>query len=153
VGISQQKAEAIAARYAQARNTRDLALLDEIYDSQVVVHDCAAPQDILGLDALKSYYERSHAAFPDLQCTFDEVRAAGDEIIFRWTIEGTHAGPGPLPGLAPSGKHVRFSGLALERVQEGRIVEEWVYFNLLDVVQQLGFAVVPPEISSGGGGA
>jgi len=67
---------------------------------------------------------------------------SGDSMIVRWTITATHAGN--LRGLPPTGKPLRFSGIAIDRVANGKIVEEWVYFNVLDLMQQLGFTLVPP---------
>lgn len=140
--VTEQQAQVIASRYLEARNTPALDLLDEIYAPDVVVHDASAPEDIHGLEGLKAYYEGSHAGFPDFQARFDEVLVAEDRIILRWTIEGTHTGT--LRGISPTGRHVTFSGVAIERVEDGKIVEEWVYFNVLDLLQQLGFTLTPP---------
>jgi steroid delta-isomerase-like uncharacterized protein len=140
--VTEQQAQAIASRYLEARNTPNLDLLDEIYAPDVVVHDAGAPEDIHGLDALRTYYEGSHAGFPDFEARFDEVLVAEDQIIYRWTVEGTHTGT--LRGFPPTGKHVTFSGVAIDRIEEGKIVEEWVYYDTLDLLQQLGFTLVPP---------
>jgi steroid delta-isomerase-like uncharacterized protein len=147
-GLTPQEGERIASVYLEARNTPDLGLLDKIYDAEVVVHDCGAPEDIRGLDALKSYYEASHVGFPDFKAAFEDVFVSGDKIVIRWTITATHRGP--LRGLPPTGKPVRFSGLAIDRVAQGKIVEEWVDFNVLDLLQQLGFTLVPPAPAGNG---
>jgi len=146
-GLSQGEVDRIVSTYLQARNTANLGLLDQVYGAVVVVHDCGAPADIRGLDSLKSYYAGSHAGFPDFKIAVDDVLVSGDNLIYRWTITATHTGP--LRGLPPTGKAVRFSGLAIDRVANGRIVEEWVYFNLLDLLQQLGFSLVPPSPPAG----
>ncbi|MEW5702133.1 MAG: ester cyclase [Candidatus Zixiibacteriota bacterium] len=142
-GVTQREADRIASTYLEARNTANLGLLDQVFDAAVVVHDCGAPADILGLDSLKSYYRGSHAGFPDLKMTFEQVLVSGNDMIVRWTITGTQTGP--LWGMPPTGKAVHFSGLAIDRIANGKIVEEWVYFNLLDLLQQLGFTLVPPS--------
>ncbi len=145
--ITQEEADGIAERYREARNTTNLDLLDAIYDPEVVVHDCSAPEDIHGLDALKRYYAESHAGFPDFRIEFEKPIVAGDTVVFRWTIEGTHSGP--LRGLPATGSRVRFSGVAIDRVLDGRIVEEWVDFNVLDLMLQLGFRLEPPAAGPG----
>ena len=126
----------------EARNTQQLDLRDEIYARAVISHDCSHPGDIVGLDALKAYYQGSHEGLPDFKGENDEVLAAGDKIVLRWTITGTHTGT--LRGLPPTNKRVEFSGIALCQIADGKIVEEWVYFNVLDLFQQLGFSLVPP---------
>jgi predicted ester cyclase len=145
--VAEAMAQAIAQKYVDARNTVNLALLDEIYDPGVVVHDCSAPEDLVGLDALKAYYSNTHEAIPDLHAVIDETMVDGDKIIFVWTFSGTQSGVfrTPLGDIPPTGKKVAFSGVAIDRLVEGKVVEEWVYFNVLDFLLQLGFSVVPPQ--------
>jgi len=148
-GITEQEAKAIGDVYAKARNEVNLALLDEIYTPDVVVHDCSSPEDIIGLEALKEYYSYTHEAFPDLHATIDEIIVKGDKIIWVWTFSGANTGSfhTPLGDIHATGKKVQFSGVAIDRVDEGKIVEEWVYFNVLQVLQQLGFTITPPQPS------
>ncbi|MDH5715337.1 MAG: ester cyclase, partial [Candidatus Aminicenantes bacterium] len=102
------------------------------------------PEDIVGLEALKNYYAGNHKAFPDLHATIDEMIVKGDKMVVLWTITGTNTGP--LGELLPTGKKVRFSGVAIDRVVNGKVVEEWVFWNVLDILQQLGFTLTPPQV-------
>lgn len=147
LGITEEEAKTLGDRYIQARNEVNLDLLDDVYFSDVVVHDCSSPEDIVGLDALKKYYSFTHKAFPDLQATIDETIVKGDRIIWIWTFRGTNTGPlhTPMGDLPPTDKKVKFSGVAIDRVENGKVVEEWVYFNVLDLLQQLGFTLAPPQ--------
>jgi len=147
--VTEERAQAIASQYLEARNTANLDLLDDIYAPEVVVHDCSAPEDIRGLEALKSFYEASHAGFPDFQAHIGDVLVVGNQIVYKWTIEATHAGT--LRGIPPTGKQVSFSGVAIDRLEGDRVVEEWVYFNVLDLLQQLGFSLVPPAAETPAG--
>ena len=122
-------------------------MLDGIYAQDVVVHDCSAPEDIRGLDALKSFYEASHAGFPDMEFRFDDVLASENHVIFRGTVEGTNTGT--LRGVSSTGRRVSFSCVAIDRIEGGKIVEEWVYFNVLDLLGQLGMAPPSPPPDSG----
>ena len=148
-GITNEEAKALGDIYVKARNEVNLALLDEIYAPEVVVHDCSSPEDIVGLDALKEYYSYTHKAFPDLHAALDETIVKGDKIIWVWTFSGANTGSfhTPLGDIHATGKKVQFSGVAIDRVDEGKIVEEWVYFNVLQVLQQLGFTITPPQPS------
>ncbi len=146
-GITEEKAKALGDIYVKARNEVDLALLDEIYAPNVLVHDCSSPEDIIGLDTLKEYYSYTHKAFPDLHATIDETIVKGDKIVWVWTFTATNTGPfhTPLGDVFATGNKVQFSGVAIDRVDEEKIVEEWVYFNVLQVLQQLGFTITPPQ--------
>jgi len=145
-GITEE-AKAIGDTYAKARNEVNLSLLDEIYDKNVVIHDCSTPEDIVGLDALKKYYSYTHKAFPDLHAAIDETIVKDDNIIWKWTFAATHTGPfhTPLGDIPATGNKVQFSGIVIESVKGGKIFEEWVYFNVLDVLMQLGFTLNPPQ--------
>jgi steroid delta-isomerase-like uncharacterized protein len=145
--ITEAEAKIIAQKYVDSRNTVNVALLDEIYNPNVLVHDSSAPADIVGLDSLKEYYSHTHKALPDLVATIDETIVKGDKIVWRWTFTGTQSGPfhTPMGDIPPTGRKVKFSGVAIDRLDKGKIVEEWVYFNVLGFLFQLGFTVNPPQ--------
>ena len=85
-------------------------------------------------------------AFPDINVTNDEIIIMGDKTVNRWTVTATNTGPLQTPEgeLPPTGKKIRFSGVAISRRVNEKIVEEWSYFNMLDLLLQLGFTITPP---------
>ena len=64
-----------------------------------------------------------------------------DMSFHLWTFAGTNTGPGATP---PTGKSVKLSGATRLRFQDGKIVEELVFFDALDWQNQLGFTSMPP---------
>jgi predicted ester cyclase len=142
--LTREQAKAMGDRFLEARSTRNFALLDEVYAPNVVLHACELPADVVGLDSVKAYYGRTHAAFPDFKLTLDKMLLDGDYIIWFCTVSGTNTGPLPLAGMPPTGRCVRFSCIAVDRVENGKWVEEWSYFNHLPVLMQLGFILTPP---------
>jgi steroid delta-isomerase-like uncharacterized protein len=141
--VTKERAEEMINLWLMARHNHDLGLLDSIYTTEAAIHDPSADRDICGVAELKQYYERTHTIFPDVKFEFDEIRVAGDWIISTWTMQGTNTGPiGELP---PTGKEIIVSGAAIDRIEDGMIVEEWVYWNPLELYQQLGFTLVPPQ--------
>ena len=80
------------------------------------------------------------AMFPDLALTVDDLYFMGNDaegfmVAARWTVVGTHQGPG-IYG-APTGRRVRMWGISHFDIRHGRIVEEWTMFNEFSVLQQL----------------
>jgi len=146
-GITEGEAKAIGDWYIKARNEVNLALLDKIYSPEVVVHDPSRPESIVGLEALKSQYSDTHTAIPDVKFSLDDLYLKGDKMAWIFTMSGTVAGPihTPFGDLPPTGKTFRFSGVAVDRIVEGKIAEEWVYFNVLDILQPMGFSLTPPQ--------
>ena len=56
-------------------------------------------------------------------------------------ISGRGKHTGTLMGAAPTGKVLKWSAIGITRFVNGRIAEEWVEFDGLRLLQQLG--VVP----------
>ena len=63
-------------------------------------------------------------------------------MVTRWTWNGTQTGP--FGDLQPTGNSDEPRPASPSReVAEGKIVEEWVYYNALPFWQQLGFTLTP----------
>ncbi len=85
-----------------------------------------------------------HQAFPDgLFFEHDEAIAEGDMVAVRWTARGVHKGE--LFGVPPSGKEISFWGVDIYRIVNGKIVEAYVVYARLPILQQLGAKVTLPQ--------
>ena len=143
--ITEEEAKALFENYLKIWNEGNLALIEEVIDPEYVAHHCAFPEDIVGLDGFKNWVTTSRTGFPDHFLTFDEMIVKDDKIVTRWTATGTHTGPlGDL--LPPTGKKFRVSGLAITRVANRKVAEEWLDYNVLKLYQQLGFTLKPPQL-------
>ena len=79
--------------------------------------------------------------FPDLQITIEDAVGEGDLVAQRVHFSGTHTGE--FQGLPPTNRKVSFSGLELNRFEDGRVVQHWFHLDALGLLQQLGLMVVP----------
>jgi len=61
--------------------------------------------------------------------------------VTRWTARGVNTGS--LLGMPPSGRPVEVTGMSIERFAGGQIVESWVNFDLLGLLQQVGAVPAP----------
>ena len=117
---------------------RNPDLLEEVYAADIVWHE--PDQDVQGLEEAKQFYSMYLSAFPDLSATVEDVLAAGEKAVTRWTIRGTHQGEieefGP-----PTGKQVEIKGITIHRIEDGKIVEEWERYDNLSVMRQLGLVI------------
>jgi predicted ester cyclase len=77
--------------------------------------------------------------FPDLHFTIENMIAEGDFVAVRHTARGTHQGN--FRGIPPAGKQVIVTGVIIDRVANGKIIEEWGNQDWLGLLQQLG--VIP----------
>jgi predicted ester cyclase len=87
------------------------------------------------------------SAFPDARLTVHDELIDGDWGVQRFTFEGTHDGTLSSPGGDIPATHRRLSGRGIQmfRVRDGKIVEEHLYFDQMQVMTQLGLM---PEMAS-----
>jgi predicted ester cyclase len=91
---------------------------------------------IRGRQKFEAQMKDFRSAFSHFQCDIDEVIDDGMRVAVRWTWRGTHTGE--LPGIAPTHRKIEFSETHLLRISGGRIAEDHVSANLLDLLHQLG---------------
>jgi predicted ester cyclase len=130
--MSAEENKAVIRRAAQAASSGDFDAFDEL-----MAPDVAAQY--------KEGIAEFRRAFPDFRGA-DEIQIAeGDLVAGRFVFYGTHEGE--FMGVAPTGRQVNFSGLSLNRVADGKIVEAWVEIDLEDILGQIGAVVraVPSE--------
>ena len=118
-----------------------------------VVDELAAPDMLLqyslheprrGREDIKAFMTDFRKAFPDLNFwgTADLI-AEGDYVVGRWEGGGTHTGPafrdflaGSLP--AKTGRTMRFTGMTVLKLKDGKILEEVGLDDGVTALQQLG---------------
>ena len=76
------------------------------------------------------------SAFPDLKLEVHDIFGAGEKVVSRWTITGTHRGP--FLGIAPTNHRISIDGIAIDRFQAGVRVDGWAEFDKLGLLRQLG---------------
>lgn len=121
----------------------NLAPIDELCDASWTYHDPSDtsgqwPRGPQGARQLVNVYR---AAFPDLRFTVEDEIAAGDKVVQRWTVRGTHKGE--LMGIPASGKQVVATGITIVRIVNNKIAEDWVNFDLFGMLQQIGAIPTP----------
>ena len=94
-----------------------------------------------GLEGAKNLALEIRAGFPDYRERIDELIDAGDRIVVRLTIQGTHLGD--YGGLPATGKSVEFTDVTICRIENGRIVEQSGLSDLLTLYVQLGLIELP----------
>ena len=110
--------------------------LDGLYTDDYVYHGISSLGDLRGPTAFKEMVKRFIDAVSEFQETVEDQIAEGDKVVTRVTGRGTHTGP--LMGAAPTGKELKWSAISIARFVDGRIAEEWVEFDALNFLQQLG---------------
>ncbi len=81
--------------------------------------------------------------FPDATTSIEGLITAGDKVITRWILRGTHKGE--FAGIPATGKKVVNSGIMITRIENGKVVEDKEDYDSLGMMQQLGMELKPIE--------
>ena len=142
--MSEQNVAISRRGFEEVFNQGKLDVAAEIVAEGAVSHDPASPEEAVGPAGFRQQVEMYRAAFPDLQFTIDDVIAQDDKVVIRWSSRGTHRGE--LMGLAPTGKEATSSGISIDKIADGKIVESWNHWDTLGLMRQLGAAPPPGSV-------
>jgi len=90
----------------------------------------------VGIAGAKEHIRGVRTTFPDLVITINRQIAEGDWVVTQITARGTHQGS--WLGMAPTGKKVEITGVNVDKVVNGRIVEHGGAANMLESLLRIG---------------
>jgi predicted ester cyclase len=126
----------------EAMRRGKLDKLDGLYSNDYVYHGIPVLGELRGPTAFKDFARGFIDAVSEFQETVEDQIAEGDKVATRISGGGLHTGE--VMGAAPTGKKLTWSALILSRFVDGRIAEEWVEFDGLSLLQQLGLIPSKP---------
>jgi steroid delta-isomerase-like uncharacterized protein len=139
--MTPEKNEAVVRRiFEEIWNRGALDRIDDLFDPAYVRHN-APPGSPPGLETEKRHRADFRQAFPDLVITADDVISVQDKVVVRYTWRGTYQGT--WPGIPGAGTRVTVSGIAIHRLEAGKVKELWVFGDELGLFQQLGVVSLP----------
>jgi NAD(P)-dependent dehydrogenase (short-subunit alcohol dehydrogenase family)/predicted ester cyclase len=148
LGVDPDAGDGAASALAEAG--RNEALLRGVYQRLFVDWDLGYADEVLapdfwshdwpdgfraGPDGFRDFYAGVRASAPDARYEVDDVVAAGDRVVVRWRIVGTHTHE--WFGVAPTGRPLELEGIAIYRVADGRLKERWVVVDGLKSARRL----------------
>jgi steroid delta-isomerase-like uncharacterized protein len=139
-GKLEEQNKAIArAAFFDYLNHRDFKRFEEIHTRNFVKHYNNSPAENLPeeMQDAKGQFDSSS----DLTFRENWMIAEGDKVAVCFIAKGTH--DGVFQGVPATGKRYEVSGMTVWRFVDGKIAEEWVFFNDLDLYRQLGLFKEP----------
>lgn len=82
-----------------------------------------------GVEGMASHVRGVREVYPDLEITIEQQIAEGQWVVSVITARGTHKGE--WLGMKPTGRPLVFTGVNVDRVVDGRIVEHGGAANML----------------------
>jgi serine phosphatase RsbU (regulator of sigma subunit)/predicted ester cyclase len=121
--MSAEQNMALARRFLKAFANADLDTLDELLAPEFINHSLLPGQDP-GREGYILSAAEQHAGFSDIRYIIEYQATDGDMVITRLTIRAVHD-RGSVFGVGPTGREWVFTNIVIDRVCEGKIVEEW----------------------------
>jgi steroid delta-isomerase-like uncharacterized protein len=117
----------------------NFALVDELVAPNYVGHSSSPETNTR--EGHKQFLAALRRAFPDLELKVEDQIAEGDKVVTRWTAYGTHKSE--FAGIPPTGRRVVMTGIDIDRVANGKLVECWTQSDDLSMLQQIGAVPTP----------
>lgn len=133
---SQKNIELTRRLFDEVYSKGNLSACDNLLAPNIKLHDPARPHQREGLAAFKELEKTYTQAFPNKKAKIDEIWAAEDKVIARWTCQGVHKGE--LEGIAPTNQEFKITGISIYRYNNGKITEIWQNWDRLGLLEQIG---------------
>ncbi|MEE1393819.1 MAG: ester cyclase [Negativibacillus sp.] len=109
-------------------------LLDEL--PELVAEDCVLREgeELIptGIDGMRQNLLWMRQFCPDCRMRVIRQYSDGDTVISECVMEGTHLDD--WMGIPPSGKHLRFNSINIDRIENGKIVEHCGIINTFETL-------------------
>ena len=128
----------------QAWNKKDMDSLRLVAD-EGYVRRLNGIEVAININELEANMNIFFMGFPDLEIRIDKSIIKDSLLFAKWTFKGTNTGVfGESPATGKSIVVHGFSELIFDT--QGKIKKEDVYYNELELLQQLGYSLNPPIV-------
>jgi predicted ester cyclase len=133
--------KATVARFlagTHSANIDDVEVIDDTVVPHIVCHGFPGFPDgeFRDRESYKAFFRIFRQSFSDMSFETLKTIATEDFVSAHWEIWATHSGD--FQGIAPDGARVVFDGVALYRMEDGKIAETWLTINQPLLLSQLG---------------
>ena len=119
-------------------NTGDVSNIHEfISEDYVEVHDGKRYQ--IGIKGAIDHVLGVRKVFPDLKLTIENQITEGEWVVTIYSVTGTFKEA--WFGMKPTGKPITFTGVNVDRISNGKIVEHGGAANLLEPLMNEGVVI------------
>jgi len=126
--------------FEEALDKRNLDVLDEIVTTDSIIHRPEVSEPIRGLEAFKHALERILHLYNEFTTTIHDLIAEEDRVACRLSHRAVNHGEwtSRLGRHAVAGNTVSWPAIAIFRIRDGKIAEEWVNRDELGMLIELG---------------
>ena len=126
--MSEQNKTLMLRWFDEVWNHGNEQLIDEILHADVKAHGLG-PEPLIGPSAFKSFYKTFTAAYSNIKVIVDKNLTDGNFVTAMCTVNATHI---------KTNTPVKFSGVTVSEIVDGKTVNGWNYFDFLSLNLQIG---------------
>jgi len=136
MSVSQAHKELFGRLYHSIWNERRMDFIPLVIADTHAITDPTVAGGAVGPSAYRRQVERFLTGLPDLHFEVDDTITEKDKLVVYWTITGTHRGE--FLGVPPTNRKVAFSGITINQIRDGKIIESTVIWDGLGLLEQFG---------------
>lgn len=124
--------------FKQVLDERNLSVLEDILQPDVIM--TRPERTIRGIQEARGFFEGAPQRFTEFHTEIHDVITSGDRVVVRLTHRATGAGTlnSRLGQFDMKGKALSWNAVAIFRVKDGKIAEEWVQRDELGMLLSIG---------------
>jgi steroid delta-isomerase-like uncharacterized protein len=117
-------------------NTKVDEKIAQLYSLDYEGEDFSGGKKRSGIDGVKGWLNNVLHAFPNIHYTLVDFVENGDRLVLHWLADGNHHGS--FLKIPASGKPVAINGISFLRIENGKIREGKLFWDLAGVLRQIG---------------
>ncbi|GEM_PF-688740 len=126
----------------EIESTGDVSNIREfISEDYIEVHE--GERHRIGIEGAIDHILGVRRVFPDLKLTVDDQISEGEWVATAYTVTGTFKDE--WFGMKPTGRPITFTGVNMDRLKDGKIIEHGGAANLLDPLLKAGVIIKNSE--------
>lgn len=133
--LQAQSPREVFEAYWAAADRGDLDAMASFFATGAVYEDIPFEFSIAGRSAIREMLEQALAGLHPVERRVLRVVADSSFVAVEWEVEGVHAGP--ILGVPPGGRVLRFRTLSLLEIRDGRIMRVTDYTDRTSLEKQL----------------
>lgn len=123
----------VVRRYFEAYDTGDINAVMQFIDPNHIHHPGGG--EPLNFDTRRRDDLVFFSAFSNVKTIVEDQIAEGDKVTSRVTMHCTHSGE--YQGIPATGKRIVITLIDIALIKAGKIIEEWVEFDMTSILQQI----------------
>ena len=132
--------ETVRRYFEEALDGRKVDLTEDLFTTDCIIHRPESRKPFVGLDGIRKIVSGSCERFSHFKTRIHDMVAEGDRVVCRVSHFGTYktSWTSRLGQHPVEGKEVNWDAIAIFRIRDGKIAEEWVCRDELGMLLQLG---------------